>query len=303
VLPSGSQWLVVSTTDGFADVTNRTPLGVSSEGGLSLDADDDEQLVAIAAHERLLRSPILSAHAGWRWQPQELPGAVSPARGSVAVSPGSAVAVLAGNGGTVVTRAGSSWRTLTTGTALAGRGADYEADAIAWQGRSGVVTGHGSGGAAMAYRTSDGGTQWTPVPGTAGGAVTALRACLGAGRFTVPVVDGSGSLRIVAAPGRPGAPIDVGTGAIALGCAGSDYFVIDRAGHLQVSADGGTTWRDQGAAPPGVTALAPTGGGDGFAVSGGSRPSVWRIDRDGARFTRIPLPGWVATLGGQVGSD
>lgn len=70
------------------------------------------------------------------------------------------------------------------------------------------------------------------------------------------------------------------------------------------SNDAGETWLDVGAAPLGLTDLAPTGNGAGFATSMTSRgPRLWSVSGGGARFTSLALPGWVATLGAQMGSS
>ena len=70
--------------------------------------------------------------------------------------------------------------------------------------------------------------------------------------------------------------------------------------HLMRSTDGGHTWNDRGAAPDGVSALAPTGGGQGFAAGlVGSRAVLWRVDAATGQFTEVALPAWVARAGGQ----
>jgi hypothetical protein len=150
----------------------------------------------------------------------------------------------------------------------------------------------------MAYRSTDGGRRWSAVAGTAGTSVAALAPCATSTGPAVPVLSGSAQLRILAPVGAaPGAAVHVGSGAIALGCAGATVLVADAGGQIAASTDGGRQWSARGRAPADLTDLVPTGGGAGFAVSGGARPQLWRFTGNGARFVPVPLPAWVARLG------
>jgi hypothetical protein len=65
------------------------------------------------------------------------------------------------------------------------------------------------------------------------------------------------------------------------------------------SPDLGATWVDRRAAPKGLTDLSPTAAGSGFATSrNGHDATLWSVGADGARFVKVPLPSWVANLGG-----
>ncbi len=67
------------------------------------------------------------------------------------------------------------------------------------------------------------------------------------------------------------------------------------------SDDAGATWLDAGAAPPGLTDLAPTGSGGGFAASStGHGPKLWSVTAEGARIVPLELPAWVATIGSRM---
>ena len=85
VWPSGANWLLLSTTDGFRHVADRTPPAVDTGGGLAIAVDGARVAAAIGAVERLVRSPLVTANRSWRWQPGEIPGAVAAARHSVAL--------------------------------------------------------------------------------------------------------------------------------------------------------------------------------------------------------------------------
>jgi hypothetical protein len=262
--------------------------------------DEPQAAVGIGAAERLVRSPMLVARARWRWQPDEVPGAIADSRTSVAASAGSVYVVL--RGGRVVAQTRHHWHTLTTSTRLAG-GTGFVADSIVWHGRNGIVTGHGRAGSAMAYRTTDGGQRWSAVAGTSGRAVAALAPCGGPTGWSVPVVDDSGTLRMVDRRGRASASVHVGDGSVTLGCSGRTALVVDAGGHLSASTDGGRHWSVRGAAPADLTALAPVGGGSGFATSGGEHPRLWRFTGQGQHFTAVALPPWVAQLGSQGTGD
>ena len=105
VWPSGSSWLVLRTTDGWSHVTNATPTGVPTNGGLVIDATSGGSIaVAVEAYERLLSSPLLTKTGATAvWRTAELPGAVTNARSAVAVTSTATTAVLRSAGGTVVT--------------------------------------------------------------------------------------------------------------------------------------------------------------------------------------------------------
>ncbi len=306
VWPSGPNWLLLSTTDGFRHVTDRTPPAVDTGGGLAVASDGARLAAAIGPVERLVRSPLVTATsrpAGWRWQPDELPGAVAADRGAVALAGGAIDVVL--RDGRVVGSVHGRWTTLTSAARLARRGG-FDPDAVTADGpRDVVVTGHGGAGRPMAYRSTDGGRTWTALGGTAGTGgtvVAALAPCVTPAGPAVPVVDGTG-LRIVAPGGTAGAAVQVGAGPVALGCSGADVLVVDARGRVESSSDAGRHWSTGGAAPSGVTDLVVTGGGMGFAVSGGQQPQLWRVTGDGAHFVPVPLPAWVARLGAGSGGD
>jgi hypothetical protein len=89
-----------------------------------------------------------------------------------------------------------------------------------------------------------------------------------------------------------------------VGCAGDTVWLDSRSAghdHLLASADSGARWTDRGEAPDALTDLSPTSGGAGYATSGGAHPRLWRVSGDGARFSPIALPAWVASLAKQTG--
>jgi hypothetical protein len=307
VWPSGSAWLLLSTSDGFAHVTNRTPIGVETDGGLTLTVTGAQYAVAVGAHDRLVRSPLLSAGADWRWSPDELPGAVSGARGAVAYSAAGLTAVLSASPATLVHNAGDHWPALATPAQAAGG----HLDSVTWSGRLGWLTGHGPAGTTMAYRTTDSGAHWAPIDATRQGIVAALAPCQGTRSWLMPVIAADGTERILRTADagqhwQAGAAEPTPSGAPAWGCLGEQVWLAaggSDGDRIVTSNDEGGHWNDRGQAPPGLSDLTPTGAGVGYAASDDGGPQLWRVTGAGSRFTRIPLPPWVANLGSGAGAN
>ncbi len=312
VWPSGGSWLLLATADGFQHVTNGTPLAVETSGGLTLTVAGSRVAVAVGAHERLLRSPVLVGAvgaAGSSWRPLELPGATSGARGAVSLASGGLTAVTAT--GAILRSSGTRWSTLTDAAKLSPDGR-LHVDAITWASpRLGWATGHGPAGHALAFQTSDAGQSWRPVDGTSGTAIAALPACGAGSSWLLPVIDSTGQERLLrtADSGRTwsrGRPL-VTPRLPAWACSGRQVWMAGLVGgseHVFASADAGDTWSDRGRAPSGLSDLTLTGAGRGLAASagsGGRHPALWSVSADGARFTALPLPHWVAAVGDQTG--
>jgi hypothetical protein len=311
VWPSGHAWLLLGTTDGWRHVANRTPVAVPTAGGLVAAASSGSIAVAIGTYERLTRSPFVTSSAG-AWRPSELPGAVSDSRGAVSIAAGRAAAVIGGAGGTVVTREGRVWTRLTDASKLI-PGGGVKLDSVTWaDARLGWLTGHGTSGDPMAFRSLDGGHSWLPVSQATGASVAALAPCGAGSSWLLPVVFGNGTVRIYRTTDSgmswlAGDAIPLAAGAPAWGCREEQVWMAGRGAHVDqvfASNDAGQSWVDVGAAPRGLTDLAPTGDGAGYAASITSgHPALWSVTRDGRRFTSIALPGWVATIGAQMGPD
>jgi hypothetical protein len=312
VWPSGALWVLLHTSDGWHDVTNGTPLAVPTGGGLVVGAVADEVGVAVEPFERLTQSPILAkASSAAEWSPAELPGAVANARDAVAISGTVLTAVLdTASGGALVRQSPTGWTTVTTASTL-GHGTNLRLDGIRWRSAGvGWLTGHGPAGGSVAFQTTDDGTTWSPLAVATGSFVAALAPC-GAGQsWVLPLITASGStvFERTTDSGRSwsaGAPMRLPAGLPAWGCEGNDVWAAARTAggsdHVFASHDLGAKWVDRGAAPKGLTDLSPTAGGAGFATSrSGHDATLWSVGADGARFVKLPLPSWVASLGGQT---
>ncbi|MDT5013543.1 MAG: Photosynthesis system assembly factor [Mycobacterium sp.] len=314
IWPSGGSWVLLETSDGFAHVVNRTPVAVETDGGLIGSFARGSAAVAVGAHDRLVRSPVLiasSASAGASaWTPAEMPDAVVDARAAVSLASGTLTAVT--TGGDVIARTATGWATLT-GVAKLAPQARLRLDGVTWAGATtGWVTGHGPAGPAMAYRTMDAGRTWAAVPASAGRAVAALAPC-GAGKsWLLPVIDGAGTISVLRTSDggltwARGSALQIPDGVPAWACAGPHVWMAGRASgadRVFASNDSGQSWVDRGAPPPGLTSLAMTSTGVGFAASSGWHPaSLWAVSGDGAHFAPIVLPDWVPTVGAESGGD
>lgn len=308
--PSGDQWVLLATRDGWRTINNATPVAVPTGGGLVVAAASGEIAAAIGPYHRLTVSPVLRRSVSSAvWQPAQLPDAVVDDRSAVALRAGRVTAVTAATGGTVVAADGGRWATLVTGRQLGGDGLHLQT--VSWaDARVGWVTGHGRAGSRVAFQTVDAGAHWSPLPVTGAATIVALAPC-GAGlRWLLPVI-GDGDIRIwrTEDQGRnwtSGAALPLAAGAPAWGCAGTSVWMSAASkgrDYVFASADGGRSWNNQGAAPAGLESLTLAGGGNGYAIShAGSTDTLWAVSGDGATFTSRVVPGWVASIGAASGS-
>jgi len=309
VWPSGSAWLVLQTQDGFAHVTNRTPVAVETDGGLVGSFAVDRAVVAVGAHNRLLSSPLLTWTGAVNWVPAELPDPVADARAAVSLGGRSETAVTAG--GIVLTRTATGWSAVADVRQLAPAGG-VRFDSIVWGTASlGWLTAHGRAGQPMAFQTSNGGAAWTPVPLATGSVVAALAPCGAGASWLLPVIDTAGTERVLRTGDggltwTAGAPLSVAAGEPAWGCLGEEIWTaahVGSADRVLASNDAGNQWVDRGPAPAGLTDLTPTGDGVGFAASMGKGATLWAVSADGASFKAVGLPAWVAAVGSQTSGD
>jgi len=307
VWPSGAAFLLIRTVDGWRHVTNITPIAVPTGGGLSMAVSSGERAVAALPFHQLVNSPLLRAtSSGTSWSPGQLPGGVTLGRDSVGFGPRGFTAVLRRGGGTAVAKEARGWRVLTDASRLA-PGRHLYLDALRWGvGGRGWLTGHGAAGTPKAFTTGDSGQTWAAVGGVAADAVAALAPCGGGRAWTMPVVRAGGTISIAAsadggATWAAGAPLPVPRGAPAWGCHDQDVWILAGAAggdHVYSSTNAGRTWTDRGVAPGAVTDLEPTGSHTGFAITttaGGA--ALWDVRGDGAFFSPIALPSWVARPG------
>jgi hypothetical protein len=210
-------------------------------------------------------------------------------------------------GGTVVEKVQHGWRVMTDASRLV-PGGHLRLDTLRWGvGGRGWLTGHGPAGSAVAFTTDDSGRTWAAVAGLASDAVAALTPCAGEHHtWTLPVVRARGTMSIATsadngATWATGAPLAVPLGLPAWGCHGGEVWMLGGSAggdHVYSSVNAGVSWSDQGVAPRGVTDLEPTGSHAGFATTTTAKgAALWSVRGDGALFSPVALPSWVATIG------
>ncbi|MGH8889271.1 MAG: WD40/YVTN/BNR-like repeat-containing protein [Acidothermaceae bacterium] len=312
VWPSGQEWVLLHTTDGWLSVTNATPSAVPTGGGLVVAKADNRVAVAVEPYDRLTQSPFLTGNGDpAAWNPAELPGAIIDSRSALTSFAAATTAVLrSAEGGTVVKSNATGWTTLTDAAKLAPKsglkldGISSASDSVGW------ITGHAPAGSPVAFQTTDGGTTWAPVQLPISSAVAALAPCGSGDDWLMPVENADGKVVIARTTDAghswvAGTALTTPSGSPVWGCHADTVWVAARtahaADHVFASHDGGGTWTDNGPAPQGLTDLTPIGNGEGFASSTTSKSqTLWKVGADGGQFVRITLPGWVATLGAQM---
>ena len=303
--------MLLHTDDGFRHVRNDTPPGVPTDGGLVVSWDGNSLAVAVGPVERL--APLAAAD-------QDGNRRVGDRRA-------------AGRGGRLAGRRGPASRGgdgADDGSRrhavdlhrqwLAGRGRrPRPAGCVRARPRRGDLggrlprLGHRPPAVQRGGRLPDPrrGCTWTAVGAPGGSAVAALAPCGLGATWSLPELAASGRLRVLrtrdaGATWSTGQPLPASSGRPVWGCRGEEVWAIGGSGtgdRIYASSDGGASWTAEGRAPSGLTALAPTGPADGFAAGRGRSPVLWRVAGAGTSFTRIELPGWVATVGTGAGHD
>ena len=310
VWPSGAAFLLLHTVDSWQHVSNITPIAVPTGGGLAMATTSRELVVGALPFDQLVVSPLLrSSTSGTSWSPDQLPGGLAPGRHSVALGPHGVTSVLRAGGGTVVAEGQRGWSVLTSASRLV-PGGHLHLDGLVWgAGGRGWLTGHGPAGSPVAFTTDDFGRTWAAVGGLAPDTVATLTPCGDAQQWTMPVVSAHGTMSVAAsadggATWATGAALTMPLGPPAWGCHGQEVWMVGGAtdgDRVFSSLNAGVSWTQHGIARAGLSDLVPTGGHEGFATSTTTAgPVLWGVHGDGAVFSRLALPGWVAVLGNQT---
>jgi hypothetical protein len=305
VWPSGVRWIVISTTDGWRSVTNRTPVAVPTDGGLVLAAGDGQVAVGVLPFQQLTVSPVLTSDGTTRqWAPTQLPSALAPAPTAIARSPGATWAVLVD--GAVVTSLdhSSTWSESTSARRVDGSGSSSVTGVAFPALGTGFLTLTTTGSGSVLVTTDDGGRTWRDSGVHAVGlAATAWTPCRIGRRWVAPVqvddqlvvfVSDAATGPWVAGPQLPH------TGRALVTCTPERVLaaVPDGASDVLYSAPPGGAWSGQGSVDRHLNSLTAVSDIEAFAIDGD--PShVLDVALDGsARVVPLALPGWVATLGG-----
>ena len=305
VWPSGVRWIVLGTQDGWRTVANRTPVAVPTDGGLVLAASNARLALGVLPFQALTVSPVLTSDGTTRqWVPSQLPSALAPSATAVARSQDATWAVLVD--GSVLTDSDgtSTWTSVTSAHRLDPSASATLTGVTFPGGSSGFLTAsRGSPGPSL-FVTDDSGRTWHDsglrVRGTA---VSSWPPCRIGSTWAAPVqVDDH--LVVLTADQAEG-PWSAGPALPASG----DAIVSCTPSRVVASVATGGSDALYSIAPGGSWAALGTVGRHLVTLTAVSDTSAFAADSDpgrvlevslGApvRVSDVPLPDWVATIGG-----
>ena len=308
VWPSGVRWVVLATSDGWRTVQNRTPVAVPTDGGLVMAARGQQVAVGVLPYQQLTVSPVLrSAGTGRVWAPSQLPSALAPTPWSLGRSERATYAVLADGRVLASSDVSAEWLPLKVfGTSTPGAGT--RATGLVFpDGRTGFLTATGPSDRPVLLTTADEGVTWKGVdlPLAGSGTAVALPPCLAGSTWVAPVaVDGR--LAVFTAPTASGpwtaGPDLASPGTPVVGCSAHRLWVAvpGSGSDVLATADPGGAWTMRGSVGQHISSLAPVSDTEAFAAD--ADPSrVVRVALPSATTATtepLPLPDWVATVGG-----
>jgi hypothetical protein len=308
VWPSGVRWIVLATTDGWRTVQNRTPVAVTTDGGLVLGARGQLAAVGVLPYQQLTVSPVLrSAGTGRVWSASQLPSALAPTPWSLGRSERATYAVLA-DGSVLTSPDGSStWSRLDVVGPRSSAGALTTTGVVFPDGGTGFVTATGPSDHPVLFSTADEGRTWNAVDlGVSGpGTAVALPPCLVGSTWVAPVTS-EGRLHVFTAR-TPEGPWTAGPdlaapGAPVVGCSSHRVWVAVHEGGSDTlaTADPGGAWTMRGSLDAHLSSLAPVSDTEAYAAA--DDPShVLKVTlpiASTATTQALALPDWVATVGG-----
>ncbi|MHB1801799.1 MAG: WD40/YVTN/BNR-like repeat-containing protein [Actinomycetes bacterium] len=327
VLPAGPYWVVARTENAWRSVSNITPTGMSSRGGLAVATGPTSMAAGFLPYEMTSLSPYARCAGGCTgWHPGELPGGLVGTQGALSLEGGSLAggqlwALVSGRGGQLVTQTSTgSWRTATTGADLGGSG-HLVLTGIGWTSPvRGWLAGRAPAGHAVEFVTDDAGKTWTPVllplPSLAPGTTVSASPTRVTGDVayvavvTAPTSGPATGWIFSSTDGGRGAwtrsaSLTLGSASPVWAVAGSTVWMVAAGGGhqvLAVSTNRGAHWGLRGPVPAGLTGLALTSSTTGWAVGGmDGRARLWTSTDTGRTFTPVTLPAWVDALGAGAG--
>jgi hypothetical protein len=308
VWPSGVRWILLQTTDGWKTAVNRTPTAVPTDGGLILAVGKSKVAVGVLPHEQLTVSPVLESTENKQvWIPTQLPGALLPAAGALALSDSAAWAIEEGSDSIILTRPtnSNSWRHATSARELDPAGLTTVDGINFLDPTTGFITATSRSGKTALFVSTTAGMSWQ----TAGLSVNsskptkALPPCKLNSTWVAPVV--SGDTLVVFTSKTPKGPWLAGPGlpvgaSPAVGCGAGGVWVATSNGataDLFVSSFGGS-WTPHGSSGIRIASLSVTGRTTAIALSP-SPAGLFTIDlTTSIAVAPLPLPDWVDTIGG-----
>lgn len=310
--PSGARWIVIGTTDGWQHVTNRTPLGVPTDGGLVVAADQSLLRVGVLPFRLLRSSPILlGSTTGTNTYASSQLGLALPDSPSALLVAGSHTYAVAKNnpGASELTSNGWRFRSAAPRTTKTTRYFTAEGVGSPDDGKTLYLVGSNSAGPVVAFSSADNGGTWNPVllPGVPDNGATAVAPCASGTTTLLPVVkdgavyaasrDASGRWTVTASPRTDSTPV--------VTCGGGSIWAFRPQGSSSVLEQFTPTgaWVQRGTvavAPIAATAASS----DTLYAATSQRDQLTRIRLTPSPVvTVIALPKWISTIGGSQMTD
>jgi photosystem II stability/assembly factor-like uncharacterized protein len=310
VWPSGVRWVVISTTDGWRTVTNRTPLAVPTDGGMVLAATPQSVVTGVLPFHLLTVSPVLtSSDQGKTWAGSQLPGALLDSPYALARIGTTTYAILAKNGNVVAQTGGRQWSTVVDPATLASSATFKPQGITTPDGTTLVLFGSGANAGQAAFASTDAGASWKAIPlDETVGAVTADAPCSSASGWLIPVRTTRGLVvDRGAGPAGPftATPVVVPASNPVVACGGGLVWIAVTEGDstklVTVGATG--TANSLGQVSGRITDLAPTGATTAVVATSDISKIGTLTTQPSLQLTMTPLPTWVATVGGPAMRD
>jgi hypothetical protein len=306
VWPSGVRWIVISTSDGWRTVINRTPLAVPTDGGMVLAATSQSVVTGVLPFHLLTISPVLtSSNLGKAWTGSQLPGALIDSPHALARIGDTTYALLAKNAGLVAQRDGQQTWSIVAHPATIDTSALFKPNSISSpDGKTLVVAGTASTVARAAYASTDAGVTWAPLAlAASAGTVTADAPCATPDGWLVPVHTTAG-LVINRAPSAQApftaTPVVVPASNPVLACGGGLVWIAVTEGDITKVVTVGQTGNAHslGQVTARITDLAPTSATQAIAATSDVTSIGSLTTQPSLQLITTPLPPWVATVGG-----
>jgi hypothetical protein len=273
-----------------------------------LAAHDRQAAVGVLPYQQLTVSPVLrSTGSGRVWDPSQLPSALLAAPSTLSLTDQAAFAVLA-DGSVMRSPTGSSTWTRVPGLGPSVDAASARPTGVVFpDGRAGFVSATGPGDHPVFFAGADTAGAWAPVglPLAGSGVAVALPPCLAGSTWVAPVAQNGRLLVFTAATSRgpwTRGPDLVAASTPLVTCSAHRIWAVVHAdgGDVLATSPPGGAWTTRGSVGGRLSSLATVSDNEAFAA--GADPSgVVRITLTSASTAStqmLPLPDWVATIGG-----
>ncbi|MBI1378140.1 MAG: hypothetical protein GC157_11755 [Frankiales bacterium] len=304
VWPSGVRWIVLSTTDGWRTVTNRTPVAVPTDGGVVLAAQPGRLTLGVLPFQALTVSPVLTSDGSTRqWNPTQLPSALAATAGALARTGSTTWAVLADGSLVRQDDGAATWTTAAApGSLPLGDGSPtgiwFTPDGTGFV----TVSRHDDG--PLLLVSDDSGATWRDSGLRAAGSDVAARPpCRLGSSYAVPV-QADDHLLVLTASSSAGpwtaGPALPASGQAVVSCAPASVVAAapSGGGDAVYAAAPGAAWAQVGSTDTRLVSLDAVSDTRAFAADDDAGRVLDLALGPAPAVTEVPLPDWVATIGG-----